>query len=121
MQLEWQKRIISCGAGKKQVLMDAVLVKCAVGGRPDVHRETLILGTMDERFLSVREFDLQSFHLGLFWKEVAKNLDRLGLEPLLREGLERQIEEKIIKPPEDWALWPKKCSLACRLKNQNPF
>ena len=27
MQLEWQKRIISGGAGKKQILLDAVLVK----------------------------------------------------------------------------------------------
>jgi len=120
MQVEWQKRIISGGAGKKRILLDAVLVKVAGCGGPDADKEPCILGTMDERFLSVREFDLQAFHLGLFWKEVTQNLDRLGLERMLREGLERQIEEKITKPPEDWALWPKKCSLACRLKHQNP-
>ena len=117
MQVEWQKRIISDGVGKKRILLDALLVKGAGFGGADADKEPHILGTMDERFLSVREFDLQAFHLGLFWKEVTRNLDRLGLERLLREGLERQIEEKITKPPEDWALWPKKCSLACRLKN----
>jgi hypothetical protein len=121
MQLEWQKRTISCGAGRKQILLDAVLVKGADCRCPDAGKESCILGTIEERFLSVREFDLQAFHLGLFWKEVTQNLDRLGLERMLREGLERQIEEKITKPPEDWALWPKKCSLACRLKHQNPF
>ena len=120
MQLEWQKRIISGGAGKKRILLDAVVVKVAGCGGSDADKEPCILGTMDERFLSVREFDLQAFHLGLFWKEVTQNLDRLGLERLLRADLECQIEEKITKPPEGWALWPKKCSLSCRLKNQNP-
>ena len=121
MQLEWQKRIISRGVGNKRILLDAFLVKVAGYSVPNADKEPCILGTMDERFLLVREFDLQAFHLGLFWKEVTQNLDRLALERMLREGLERQIEEKITKPPEDWALWPKKCSLACRLKHQNPF
>lgn len=121
MQLEWQKRIISCGAGRKQVLLEAVLAGCAAGAGVAEDKEIFILGTMDERFLSVREFDLQAFHLGLFWKEVTQNLDRLGLTSALRADLECQIEEKVTKPPEDWALWPKKCSLACRLKHQNPF
>jgi hypothetical protein len=120
MQLEWQKRIISYGAGKKRILLDAVLLKGADCGGPDADKEPCILGTMDERFLLVREFDLQAFHLGLFWKEVTQNLDRLGLTSVLRADLECQIEEKITKPPEDWALWPKRCSLACLLKNQNP-
>ncbi len=58
-----------------------------------------ILGTMDERFLSVREFDLQSFHFGLFWKEVNQRLDGLALEPAVREELEHRIEEKICQTP----------------------
>ena len=117
MQLEWQKRIISCGAGKKRILLDAVLVKVAGCGGPDADMEPCILGTMDERFLFVREFDLQAFHFGLFWKDVSGHLDDLRLEPEVRKDLERRIEEKISRPPEDWALWPKKCSLACRLKH----
>jgi hypothetical protein len=121
MQLEWQKRIISCGAGRKQVLLEAFLAGCPAEAGAAEDKEIFILGTMDERFLSVREFDLQSFHFGLFWKEVNQRLDGLSLEPAVREELEHRIEEKITKPPEDWALWPKKCSLACRLKNQNPF
>ncbi len=118
VQLDWQKRIISSGAGRKQVLLEAVLVDCASGTGTAEGKD--ILGTMDERFLSVREFDLQSFHFGLFWKEVNQRLDGLSLEPAVREELEHRIEEKITKPPEDWALWPKKCSLACRLKHHNP-
>ena len=117
MQLEWQKRISSCGAGKKRILLDAVVVKVAGCGGSDADKEPCILGTMDERFLSVREFDLQAFHFGLFWKDVSGHLDDLRLEPEVRKDLERQIEEKISRPPEDWALWPKKCSLACRLKH----
>jgi hypothetical protein len=112
MQVEWQRRIISVGPGKKQILLDAVLVKGAGCGAPEADEETHILGTMDERFLSVREFDLQSFHFGLFWKEVNQKLAGLCLEPAVREELERQIEEKVCKPPEDWALWPRRCSLS---------
>jgi len=120
MQLEWQKRIISCGAGREKVLIEAVLIGCAPRVNTAAGEDCFILGTLDERFLSVREFDLQAFQFGLFWKGVNQNLDGLCLETPVREELERRIEEKIIKPPEDWALWPKKCSLACRLKNRNP-
>ena len=102
---------------QEQVLLDAVLLKVAGRGGPGADKEPCILGTMDERFLLVREFDLQAFHFGLFWKEVSGHLDDLRLDPEVREDLERRIEEKICKPPEDWALWPKKCSLACRLKH----
>ena len=69
-----------------------------VGSSPDVHRETLILGTMDERFLLVREFDLQSFHLGLFWKEVNQKLDGLSLEPAVREELEHRSRKRSVNP-----------------------
>jgi hypothetical protein len=117
MQLEWQKRIISCGVGREKVLLEAVLIGCAPSVKTAVEEDCFLLGTLDERFLAVREFDLQSFQFGLFWKEVHQNLDGLDLEPVVREDLERLIEEKVTKPPEDWALWPKKCSLACRLKH----
>jgi hypothetical protein len=117
MQLEWQKRIISCSAGKKQVRLEAVLIGCRPGAKATAEEDCFLLGTLDERFLAVREFDLQSFQFGLFWKEVDQNLDGLGLESETRKDLERLIEEKVARPPEDWALWPKKCSLACRLKN----
>jgi hypothetical protein len=117
MQLEWQKRIISCGVGREKVLLEAVLIGCAPSVKTAGEEDCFLLGTLDERFLSVREFDLRSFHFGLFWKDVSGHLDDLRLEPEVREDLERRIEEKICKPPEDWALWPKKCSLACRLKH----
>ena len=78
--------------------------------------DCFLLGTLDERFLTVREFDLQSFHFGLFWKEVINIWMGWAWNPAVREELERRIEEKITKPPEDWALWPKKCSLAGPLK-----
>jgi hypothetical protein len=119
MRLEWQKRIISCGSGRKQVLLEAVVVGCAEGAGATVEKELFILGSLDERLLSVRELDLQSFHFGLFWKAVNRNLDGLCLEPAIREELENQVQEKIAKPPEDWALWPKKCSLSCRLRNRS--
>jgi len=107
---------MSEGAGRKQVLLQAVLIGCAPSAKTAGEEGCFLLGTLDERFLTVREFDLQSFQFGLFWKEVHQNLDGLCLESAVREELERRIEEKITKPPEDWALWPKKCSLACRLK-----
>jgi hypothetical protein len=120
MQLEWRKRSISEGAGRKQVLLEVFLIGCAPSVKTAGEEDCFLLGTLDERFLTVREFDLQSFQFGLFWKEVDQKLDGLGLETVVREDLERRIEEKICKPPKDWALWPKQCSLACRLKNQNP-
>lgn len=120
MRFEWRKRISSEGAGRKPVLLEAVLIGCTPSATTPGEEDCFILGTLDERFLSVKEFDLQSFHFGLFWKEVNRNLDDLGLEPEARKELEREISEKICQPPEDWALWPRKCSLACRLKNQNP-
>ena len=117
MRFEWRKRTISSGVGREKVLLEAVLIGCAPSAKTAGEEDCFLLGTLDERFLTVREFDLQSFQFGLFWKEVHQNLDGLGLEPVVREELERRIEEKICKPPEDWALWPKKCSLACRLKH----
>jgi hypothetical protein len=120
MQLEWRKRSISEGAGRKQVLLEVFLIGCLPSVKTSGEEDCFLLGTLDERFLTVREFDLQSFQFGLFWKEVDQNLAGLGLEPATRNDLERLIEEKVAKPPADWALWPKQCSLACRLKNPNP-
>jgi len=117
MQLEWQKRFVACGVAREKVLLEAVLIGCAPRVKTAAGEDCFILGTLDERFLAVRDFDLQSFQFGLFWKEVNQNLDGLCLETPVREELERRIEEKITKPPKDWALWPKQCSLACRLKN----
>jgi hypothetical protein len=120
MRFEWRKRTMSGGAGRSRTRLEAVLIDCAPSVKTAGEEDCFLLGTLDERFLTVREFDLQSFQFGLFWKEVHQNLDGLVLEPVVREELERRIEEKISKPPEDWALWPKKCSLVCRLKHQNP-
>lgn len=120
MRFEWRKRTMSGGAGRIQARLEAVLIGCAPNAKTAGEEDCFLLGALDERFFSVREFDLQSFQFGLFWKEVHQNLDGLGLESTVREEVERKIEEKVTKPPEDWALWPKKCSLACRLKNQNP-
>ncbi|MBI5586048.1 MAG: hypothetical protein HY892_19730 [Deltaproteobacteria bacterium] len=53
-------------------------------------------------------------------KKVQRNLDGLYLPPAVRKDLEHRIEEKICKPPEDWALWPRRCSLSCRLKTKIP-
>ncbi len=117
MRFEWRNRSMSEGAGRMQVRLEAVLIGCRPGAKTAAEEDCFLLGTLDERFLSVREFDLQSFQFGLFWKEVSGHLDDLRLDPEVREDLERRIEEKICKPPEDWALWPKKCSLACRLKH----
>ena len=117
MQLDWRKRSISEGAGRKQVLLEVVLIGCLPSAKTAGEEDCFLLGTLDERFLTVREFDLQSFQFGLFWKEVDQNLTGLGLESATRNDLERLIEEKVSKPPADWALWPKQCSLACRLKN----
>jgi hypothetical protein len=120
MRFEWRKRSISEGVGKKPVLLEAVLIGCRPGSEGATKDDCFLLGSLDERFLSVREFDLQSFHFGLFWKEVGCHLDDLRLNPAIREELERRIEEKITKPPEDWALWPRRCSLACPLKIKHP-
>lgn len=117
MRLEWRKRTIPGGVGRSRIRLEAVLIGCTPSVKTAGEEDCFLLGTLDERFLTVREFDLQSFQFGLFWKEVRQNLDGLGLEPVARKDLERRIEERITKPPEDWALWPKKCSLACRVKH----
>ena len=120
MRLEWRKRTMSGGVGRSQTRLEAVLIGCAPSAETVGEEDCFLLGTLDERFLTVREFDLQSFQFGLFWKEVDQNLAGLGLEPATRNDLERLIEEKVAKPPKDWAFWPKQCSLSCRLKHQNP-
>lgn len=120
MRFEWRKRSISESPGRKPVLLEAVLIGCTPSVTTPGEEDCFILGTLDERFLSVKAFDLQSFHFGLFWKDVCRHLDEFGLEPAVRQDLEHRIEEKICKPPEDWALWPRKCSLACRIKKQAP-
>ena len=61
---------MSEGAGRKQVRLEAVLIGCRPGDKAAAEEDCFLLGTLDERFLTVREFDLQSFQFGLFWKEV---------------------------------------------------
>jgi hypothetical protein len=116
MRFEWREKTTSEGTGRKPVLLEAVLFGCVPSAAIPGEEDCFILGTLDERFLSVKEFDLQSFHFGLFWKEVNRNLDGLGLGPEIRSDLEREIAKKVGQPPADWALWPRQCSLACRLK-----
>jgi hypothetical protein len=63
------------------------------------------LGSIEERFLFTKIQGTRTFHQGLFWVVVDKNLDKLRLESVVRNQIEGELVEKIPRPNGDWAMW----------------
>ena len=109
MQVRWQRQKVNNGLNGHAVNLVAVLV--------DHSRETgrikerLIeeLGSVKEKFLTIRATDTRAFHQGLFWAAVEKKLDNLKLNSNVRATIEVELLEKVPRPHADWALWGVTC------------
>ena len=109
MQVRWQRQKEMNGFNGNTVKLVALLVENFHNA--DRAEETLIeeLGTIKEKFLTIRATDTRAFHQGLFWAAVDKKLDHLKLDPSVRENIEVKLLEKVPKPQADWALWGVTC------------
>ena len=103
MNIHWIKQR-SNGNGKGACLR-AVLSENYKDNGDAQQQSTTELGSIEERFLFTKISGTRAFHQGLFWVVVDKNLDKLRLEPVVRNQIEGELLEKIPRPESDWAMW----------------
>ncbi len=109
MQVRWQRQKVNNGFNGHAVKLVALLVEQSGGAGRTQERLIEELGSVKEKFLTIRATDTRAFHQGLFWTAVEKKLDGLKLDSNVRETIEVKLLEKVPKPQADWALWGVTC------------
>lgn len=111
MDLRWKREKVNHGSNGSGFNLVAVLVEnhqiqtgSSSGANPA--RE---LGSIGEKFLHSKARDMRAFHQGLFWLNVDRQLNRLGLRTEDRDEIELKLSETVPRPNEDWALWSVTC------------
>lgn len=103
MNVQWIKKKLN-GNGKGECLR-AVLSENHLHESQVQLKPVIELGSIEKRFLSTKVKGTRAFHQGLFWVVVDKNLDKLGLEPGVRNQIESELAETVPRPNGDWAMW----------------
>jgi hypothetical protein len=104
MKVKWERR--DAGKNGRHASLHAVLVDGVVD-----NRETVLarLGSIEQRFLTVKVRCTREFHQGLFWVHVDQALSGLQLDAAARAAVEAQVAETVPKPGCEWALWGVTC------------
>jgi hypothetical protein len=111
MDVRWKREKVNHGSNGNGFNLVAVLVENhqkETGSGPGIH-PAILLGSIGEKFLHSKARDMRSFHQGLFWLNVDKQLNSLGLSSENRDEIELKISETVPRPNEDWPLWSVTC------------
>ena len=109
MDVRWKREKVNHGSNDKGFNLVAVLIgnhQKETGSSP---HPAILLGSIGEKFLHSKARDMRSFHQGLFWLNVDKQLKRLGLSAEDRDEIVLKLSETVPRPNEDWALWSVTC------------
>ena len=109
MPIRWIKNHQDDDSSRKGCLFTLVLEEEDLPFPMTNHLTTWHLASIEERFLVVNIPTVRAYYKGLFWVSVDRNLDRLNIDHAKREKIERQISQKVPRPPDDWALWGVVC------------
>jgi hypothetical protein len=105
MQVKWEKQGPQNGVNVKSINLEALLVESYQDNGSAKHRLIEHLSAIEEKFLASKVRNMREFHQGLFWTAVDKKLDRLRLNPRLRDRIKADISQMVSRPDEDWAPW----------------
>jgi hypothetical protein len=103
MNIQWINQ--RSNGNEKRACLRAVLSESYKDNGNVQRRSIAELGSIEERYLSTHIKGTRAFHQGLFWVVVDKKLDKLRLEPGVRNQIEGELLKKIPRPEDDWAMW----------------
>jgi len=109
MHVRWERRKTNEKGRRAQYQLVALFVKGHLSDNNEHARVLAQLGSIQERFLTIRISRTRAFHQGLFWAKVDKKLKKFDLDKETYHTLEYQISEKVPRPRDDWALWGVTC------------
>lgn len=109
MYIQWERVEIESDDPHNKTRLVAILNGGSDKGLKSQNTIVAELGSIGERYITVRVKTMREFHKGLFWATVDKKLDQLCIETDVRQAIEAEIAEKISRPNEQWALWGVTC------------
>jgi len=109
MHVKWERQKTNEAGHGAQYQLVALLVEGHLSDNNEQARVLARLGSIQERFLTIRISKTRAFHQGLFWFKADKKLEEFDLDEETHHTLEYQISEKVPRPKDDWALWGVTC------------
>jgi len=109
MNVQWERRRPDYEFNESALNLEAVLVEGYQDNGMTRQRVVARLGCIGEKFLASKVRNMREFHQGLFWLAVDRQLNRLELDPAVRNQIEAEILITVPRPGENWELWGVTC------------